>query len=90
MPVRKYRSAADMPPPPPRAPLDPENLKIFFGLWDFCHHLRPTRRTPGVRKFHSWDDLLRSREERPSGSARSAPASPAHAPDPAPDDRPRR
>jgi hypothetical protein len=34
MAVRKYRSVADMPPPPPGVRLDPENLRMAFDLMD--------------------------------------------------------
>ncbi len=66
MPIRKFRSVEEMPGPEPREPLDPENLKIAFDLMGATHRLARLRRTPGVRKFRSWNDLLltREREER--------------------------
>lgn len=66
MPVRKFRSVEEMPGPEPREPLDPENLKIAFDLMGAAHRLACLRRTPGVRKFRSWNELLlaREREER--------------------------
>jgi hypothetical protein len=62
MGVRKFRSVEEMPGPAPRTPLDPENLKIAFDLMETTHRLARLRRPPGVRKFRSWDDLLRARE----------------------------
>ena len=59
MGVRKFRSVADMPGPPPRTPLDPENLRVAFGLMDLAHSLHPSHRPPGVRKFHSYDEAHR-------------------------------
>ena len=60
MGVRKFRSVADMPGPPPRPPLDPENLRLAFELMDLAHRLHPSHRPPGVRKFHSYDEAHRS------------------------------
>lgn len=73
MGVRKFRSVEEMPGPEPREPLDPENLKIAFDLMGTVHRLAGLRRTPGVRKFRSWDDLLLAREseERESGRERT-------------------
>jgi hypothetical protein len=62
MGVRKFRSVEQMPGPEPRTPLDPENLKIAFGLMETTHRLAGLRRHPGVRKYRSWDELLRARE----------------------------
>jgi len=53
MGVRKFRSVADMPGPPPRRPLDPENLRIAAQLMDLAHRLSRFRFVPGVRKFRS-------------------------------------
>ena len=64
MGVRRFRSVADMPEPPARPPLDPENLRIVFGLMGFTHALARIRHVPGVRRFRSWDDALRWRMER--------------------------
>lgn len=58
MGVRKFRSVEEMPGPPAREPLDPENLRIAFGLMATAHRLAAVRRRPGVRKFRSWDELL--------------------------------
>ena len=63
MGVRRFHSAADMPGPPVRPPLDP-NLKIVFGLMGFTHALARLRHAPGVRRFRSWDDALQWRMER--------------------------
>ena len=64
MPVRKLRSVEEMTGPAPLPPLDPENLRLAFGLTDLGDGLFPIRYTPGVRKFRSFDELLRAREER--------------------------
>lgn len=75
MGVRKFRSVEEMPGPAPREPLDPENLRIAFGLVETAHRLAGVRRRPGVRKFRSWDDLLRAREREPmAGSSAWAKA----------------
>lgn len=70
MGVRKFRSVEEMPGPPPLPRLDPENLRIACGLATLAVGLRPIRRTPGVRKFRSWDEALAAREaeQRPPSS----------------------
>jgi hypothetical protein len=62
MGVRKFPSVEQMPGPPPLARLDPENLRIALGLASLASALSPLRRTPGVRKFRSWNDALAVRE----------------------------
>lgn len=62
MGVRKFRSVEEMPGPPPRKPLDPENLRIAFGLSSLANGLCPTRLRPGVRKFRSWNEALAAKE----------------------------
>jgi len=64
MGVRKFRSAEEMPGPLPRAPLDPENLRLALGLSALAHGLHPVRTAAGVRKFRSWDEALASRPPR--------------------------
>lgn len=61
MGVRKFRSVEEMPGPARRPPLDPENLRLAFGLASLAHGLRPLRNRPGVRRFRSWDEALQSR-----------------------------
>jgi hypothetical protein len=64
MGVRKYRSVEDMPGPPPRRRLDPENLRLALELADFARRVRPFRRPAGVRKYRSYDELLQARDRR--------------------------
>ena len=61
MSVRKFRSAAEMPTPPPLTPLDPENLRMACEL-SSLELLRPVRRTPGVRKFRSVEEMSSAQE----------------------------
>lgn len=63
MPVRRFRSVADMPPPPPYRPLDPDNLRTAFALIRFLHRLRPWRYQRGVRKFRSLEAANQARSE---------------------------
>ena len=49
MGVRKFRSAEEMPGPLPRAPLDPENLRLALGLSALAHGLHPVRTAAGGR-----------------------------------------
>jgi len=62
MGIRKFHSVEEMPSPPPRKPLDPENLRIAFGLASLANGLCPSRRKPGVRKFRSWDEALAAKD----------------------------
>lgn len=63
MPVRKYRSVADMPGVQPRRRLDPENLKIACELTELAFALHPWRFEPGVRKFRSVDEAQEHRRK---------------------------
>jgi hypothetical protein len=53
MGVRKFHSVEEMPGPALLPRLDPENLRIAFGLASLAHGLGPARRKCGVRKFRS-------------------------------------
>jgi hypothetical protein len=63
MPVRKYRSAADMPDARPRTPLDPGNIRLACELSELAFALHPWRFTPGVRRFRSLEEAHRARRE---------------------------
>jgi hypothetical protein len=60
MGVRKYRSVTEMPGPPPRRPLDEENLRLVFELIELTQRLHPNQCSPGVRKFRSYDEAYLS------------------------------
>ncbi len=62
MPVRKYRSVADMPGPRPLPPLDPRNLQIACELTELTFALHPWRFEPGVRKYRSIEEAYRHRQ----------------------------
>lgn len=62
MPVRKYRSVADMPSTRPRPPLDRMNLQIACELTELAYALHPWRFAPGVRKFSSIEEASDHRE----------------------------
>ena len=51
MPIRKYRSVADMPVVQPGLPLDPENLRVACELSELVFALHGSRLEPGVRKY---------------------------------------
>lgn len=69
MPVRKFRSVAEMPGPSLGQRLDPENLRQAFGLATLAQGLRPVKKRPGLQKCRSWNDRLLTRErERVSRS----------------------
>jgi hypothetical protein len=61
MPVRKFRSVAEMPPPTPLPPLEPGNLKLACDLSITAARLRPLRFPPGVHKHRSLIDAQRLR-----------------------------
>lgn len=63
MPVRKYRSVADMPGAKPLTPLDPNNLRIACELSELTFALHPWRFEPGVRKYRSIEEAHRHRQE---------------------------
>ena len=69
MGVRKFRSVEEMPGPPRLPRLDPDNLRLAFGLSSLAG-LRPILLTPGVRKFRSWDELLPARDSRLAPASR--------------------
>jgi hypothetical protein len=71
--VRKFRSAAAMPPPPPLTPLDPENIRMACEL-SSLERLRPVRRTPGVRKFRSVEEMSRAQERAEADAAKNGSA----------------
>ena len=77
MPVRKYRSVAEMPQAALRQPLDPVNLEIACELSAIAARLSPLRFPPGVHRYRSIVDARdqRSEWERPttkgSGQARA-------------------
>lgn len=56
MPVRKFRSVAEMPGPPALPPLDPANLRTACELMDLAARLRPMRLIPGVRRFRNLEE----------------------------------
>lgn len=64
MPVRKYRSVADMPAVRPLPPLEPGNLGIACELTELTFALHPWKLEPGVRKYRSVDEAQASRRAR--------------------------
>lgn len=50
-----------MPGPPPREPLDPDNLRIVLELSTLAVRLHPKRFPPGVHKYRSVQDAARRR-----------------------------
>ena len=56
MPLQKYRSAEEIPPPPPRTPLDPENLAIVCALSEMCIKLSGRKPPPGLYKNRSLEE----------------------------------
>ena len=61
MPVRKYRSVADMPWAAVPTPLDPANLDLACALSATAVRLAPRQFPPGVHRYHS---VAAARERR--------------------------
>ena len=70
MPVRKFRSVAEMPARRLR-PLDPANLRIACELSELAYSLHPWRFPPGVRKFASVEEASAHRERWRLAQARA-------------------
>jgi hypothetical protein len=75
MGVRKFRSAAEMPGPPPLPHLDPENLRVACEL-SSLERFRPGRRTPGVWKFRSVEEMSRAQDRWEAEATRTNATSP--------------
>lgn len=80
MPVRKYRSVADMPRVRPLPPLDPENLRIACELSELAFQLHPWKLEPGVRKFRSQVEADQHRQEWENRQVRTRRPEPSCAP----------
>lgn len=70
MGVRKFRSVEDMPPPAPRSPLDPDNLREAFALMELARRLSRFSFVPGVRKFRSVEEAGAHRNAWEAAEAR--------------------
>jgi hypothetical protein len=57
MPVRKFRSVAEMNQPCWRTPGDPELDRAIARLWDTGRRINPRRFPPGVHRYHSIEEL---------------------------------
>ncbi len=73
MPVRKFRSVEEMPPPPWCTPLDARNLKLAAELSALAMGLRPRRFLPGVHKYRSVEEKGQARERWESQDRSTAP-----------------
>jgi hypothetical protein len=60
--LRQTFAVEAMPPPPPRTPLDPRNLKIACDLSALAVGLRRRRFPPGLHKYRSVEEASRLRE----------------------------
>lgn len=62
MPVRKFRSVADMPPAAFCEPLDPANLVLALRLSELAARLHPRRFPAGVHRYRSVEAASLARE----------------------------
>jgi len=60
MPVRQFRSVAEM-SQAPLAPLDPRNIRLACDLSSVAARMRPVRVPPGVYKHRSLEEAQRLR-----------------------------
>jgi len=60
MPIRKFRSVEEMTPLPNRCPFDPENLRIAIAWSRATLALHPRKRTSGVRRYRSYEEMKAS------------------------------
>lgn len=93
MPVRKFRSVAEMPPPPLREPGTASLFEALAGHWKAGALMADLRFPPGVYRHRSvealnaqtdvWEAERIERVRRRNASARAAaaPAEPAPTPD---------
>jgi len=63
VPVRKYRSVADIPAVRPLPPLHSGNFGIACELTELTFALHAWRFEPGVRKYRSVEEAHRHRRE---------------------------
>ena len=61
MPVKKFRSIADMNTPTWRTAGDPALARAIASVWAFGRRVRPRAFLPGVRKFRSVAEMKASR-----------------------------
>ena len=77
MPVRKFRSAAEMPPAAVGTPRGPGSVALACRLSDLAVRLKPRRFPPGLYRYGSVEAASRARERwerqgaaRPPGHTR--------------------
>ena len=63
MPVRKFRSVAEMTASPELGPTGAQGLRLACELSELAYALRPWRFEPGVRRFRSADEADRHRRQ---------------------------
>ena len=63
MPIRKFRSVAEMPGAKTLPPLDPKNLGVACELTELTFALHPWKLEPGVRKFRTVEEAHEYRRE---------------------------
>jgi hypothetical protein len=71
MPVRKFRSVAEMPPPASYRPGDPRLYRAVEIVLDMARAFSPRRFEPGVERFRSFDDMDRVQAAREAGFVRA-------------------
>ena len=64
MPIRRFRSVAEMPDERWREPGDPHLYRAIAQVWDFGRRSLPRHFPPGVHRYRTVADLDRAVEER--------------------------
>lgn len=72
MPVRKYRSVADMNASPAPGPTGAQGLRLACELSELAFGLRAWQFEPGVRRFRSAEEADRNRRQWEARHLRSA------------------
>lgn len=62
MPIERYRSVEEMPPPPRRDPRDPATWAAIRELWALAQATLPPLYPPGVTRFRSIEEAQHARE----------------------------
>ena len=67
MPVRKYKDATLIPPPPLAERGSAEHIRRLRALWQRTTRLAPRRMKPGLYRFRSTEEAETARQEAGTG-----------------------
>lgn len=64
MPVRRFRSVEAIPPVAQYPSGAPALFRAIGATWDLARRTNPRRFPSGVRRFRSFDEMVRAQEEQ--------------------------